>query len=297
VATGASDVIGRKEGLAPAGMWLYYWMLCRYGIRELFTFNKMGRLILFILIAFIGLMGGFRGTLVMFVLTFCILFYLEGLFRSKLAPILAFLCVSAAALLMPLASHLPLNIQRTLTVIPLVPVDPIVQVSSQASSEWRLRIWRHVIPQVQDHLVLGKGYAFNAEDLATLSLARADSTEGTELVGDYHNGPLSVILPFGIPGVIAFVWFLVAALRVLYNNVHYGDEDYRTINRFLFAYFVSKVIFFFTVFGGMNSDLANFVGILGLSVSLNGGMAKPVVPERPTIVFNRFKLHPSVRPV
>ena len=39
-----------------------------------------------------------------------------------------------------------------------------------------------------------------------------------------------------------------------------------------------------------------FLGLLGLSISLNGGVAKPiVVAAQPKVAFNRFKLHPSVR--
>jgi hypothetical protein len=39
-----------------------------------------------------------------------------------------------------------------------------------------------------------------------------------------------------------------------------------------------------------------FLGMLALGISLNGGVAKPVlVAPQPKIVFDRFKLHPSVR--
>ncbi len=41
--------------------------------------------------------------------------------------------------------------------------------------------------------------------------------------------------------------------------------------------------------------MITFTGLLGLSVSLNGGVAKPVVVPQPKIVFNRFRLHPGVR--
>ena len=59
-----------------------------------------------------------------------------------------------------------------------------------------------------------------------------------------------------------------------------------------------KVIFFFTVFGALVSDLVMFAGLVGLSISLNGGVAKSAVAPQPAVVFNRFKLHPSAhRPV
>ena len=94
---------------------------------------------------------------------------------------------------------------------------------------------------------------------------------------------------------IGFVWLLVAGIRVLYQNYQFGDPAFHHINTFLFAYFVVRVIFFFVVFGSFDSDLPVFLGLLALSISLNGGVAKPVVVPQPKIVFNRFKLHPSVR--
>ena len=40
--------------------------------------------------------------------------------------------------------------------------------------------------------------------------------EGAMLAGDYHNGPLSILMPFGMFGAIAFLWLLGAGLKVLY---------------------------------------------------------------------------------
>jgi hypothetical protein len=85
---------------------------------------------------------------------------------------------------------------------------------------------------------------------------------------------LSVILPFGIFGAIAFVWLLAAGLRVVYENYQFGDPALHHINTFLFAWFVVRTIFFFTVFGSLHSDLHEFLGLLALSISVNGGVAK-----------------------
>jgi hypothetical protein len=120
-------------------------------------------------------------------------------------------------------------------------------------------------------------------DSSTLSTFAEN--QGLALAGDYHNGPLSVILPFGIWGVITFVWFLFAAIRVLHANYRYGDSSLRMINTFLLAAFVARVIFFFLLVGALNSDMLVFCGLLGLSVSLNGGVCRPsgTMTSRPQI--------------
>jgi hypothetical protein len=122
--------------------------------------------------------------------------------------------------------------------------------------------------------------------------------EGTMLAGDYHNGPLSVIIPFGLFGTVAFFWFLWAGFRVTYQNYQFGDPAYRRVNTFLFAFYVVRVVFFLTVFGALVADLVMFAGLVGLSISLNGGVAKPAVVPQSKVVFDRFKLHPTAhRPV
>ena len=63
----------------------------------------------------------------------------------------------------------------------------------------------------------------------------------------------------------------------------------------MFAYFVGRVVFFFAVYGQFDLDIHGFLGMLALGISLNGGVAKPVVAPQPKVVFNRFKLNPSVR--
>jgi len=241
--------------------------------------------------------GGFRSTLILNLTTLAALSYLEGLWRSPALPLVALVVILCGAILSPFLDRLPFSVQRSLSFLPLN-VSPIARQSAQASSEWRIGMWKDLLPQVPQHLLLGKGYAFTATEYRTIALAGEEgfSTEGAELVGDYHNGPLSVILPFGIWGVIAWVWFLIGSVRVLRRNYLWGDSAYQRINAFLLAYFVARIVLFFAVFGSLYSDMAVFASLVALSVSLNGGVAQPAVVERPKIVFNRFKLHPAARP-
>ena len=183
-----------------------------------------------------------------------------------------FVLLVGGSLVTVFAARLPYPLQRSLAFLP-IPLDPIVRLDAEGSTEWRLGMWQDVMPDIPRYLLVGKGYSFSGSD----QYQSRSNVESVEMVGDYHNGPLSVILPFGIFGAIAFVWLLVAAIRVVYHNYQFGDPAYHQINTFLFAYFVAKVIFFFTIFGSLHSDLPMFLGLLGLSISLNGGVAKPVV--------------------
>ena len=108
------------------------------------------------------------------------------------------------------------------------------------------------------------------------------------MVGNYHNGPLSILIPFGIYGAIAFVWFLIAGLRVLHRNWKFGSPALRNVNGLLLAAFAARALFFLCVFGSLHSDMAVFVGLLGLSVALNGADAYLAPAEQPAtgVEFN-----------
>jgi O-antigen ligase len=145
-----------------------------------------------------------------------------------------------------------------------------------------LEIWKRAIPQIPKYLLIGKGYGMDPNELYLADQTARQTGSDTDAIllnGDYHSGPLSVIIPLGIFGTIGFVWFLVAAGGYLYRNYRFGDTRLRRINTFFFAYFLSKVVFFFLIFGSLYSDLYGFAGLIGLSVSLNGRPEPAAEPE------------------
>jgi hypothetical protein len=75
--------------------------------------------------------------------------------------------------------------------------------------------------------------------------------------------------------VAGFLWLLGAGVRVLYRNFRYGDPALRNINAYFLAFFLMQSIVFFLIFGAFKNQLYIFTGLLGMSVSLNGGAAKP----------------------
>jgi hypothetical protein len=292
---GSSGFTERITGLGWLGSGLFAFLLARYGLRGiLLTPGKPWRPVLLAACMLAGLMGGFRSILIIYIMTIAVLFYLERLYRTRLLPFLVIGIFCAGTLVVVFAERMPFAVQRSMAFLP-VNIDPVARLNAEASSEWRLQIWRNLLPQVPQYLILGKGYGFSGRELASILQTSRSDQESTEMVGDYHNGPLSIIIPFGIFGVIGFVWFLWAGAKVTYHNYLFGDPSYQHLNCFIFASFVVKVIFFFAIFGAFPNDIGALAGLVGLSVSLNGGVAKPVVVQQPKVVFNRFRLHPSVR--
>jgi len=281
----------RFPSIGGAAMTIFLFMLVRYGIRGIFLEGKWWRPTVLIL-SFVGIFfGGFRSFVGLYALIFLIQFFMEGMHRTKLLPLLIFMGVFAAVLCVPFSNHLPRTFQRALSFLPLN-IDPMVRAEAEGSLDWRIEMWKAVLPQVPQHLLLGKGYAITQEDWEFMGRDEAfhaidPAEQSLALSGDYHNGPLSVILPFGIWGTIAWLWFLIAGGWALHHNHRYGNPALQTINLALFALFIAKVIFFFFIFGSLYSDLAVFVGIVGMSVSINGGMMKPAPKPRSAVI--KFK--------
>jgi hypothetical protein len=271
-----SDLV-RITGLMCASQALYGFLLARYGIRGMFDFARPWRPVFLLGSVGIILFAGFRSGVLLFGLTFMVLFCVEGLWKTKTSVvILVFLGVIAAGMV-SFVDRMPLSVQRTLSFLP-IKIDPVVKQAAQDSTEWRLEIWRSVLPEVPRYLFKGKGYALNAQELFLVEESSirgyANSHDAAAFVGNYHSGPLSLVIPFGVYGVATFVWFLGAAIRVLYRNHRYGDPALRHINAYLLAFFVARVIFFLFIFGAFFSDLFYFTGLVGLSVALNRGEAR-----------------------
>jgi hypothetical protein len=295
--------ITRLAGLTAASAAIYCYMLARYGIRGIFLSNRPTRMVLFMIFASMGLLGGFRSLVISFAGVFIVQFYLEGLHRTRFLPIVALAAALAASSAVAFASKMPVTVQRALAFLP-VDIDPLVRESAAASTAWRVKMWKAVLPQIPQYILLGKGMGLSPQDYAYStqfsSRALTEDQWGSALAGDYHSGPLSLIIPFGIWGVIVFVWFQVAVFRVLHNNFRYGDPALKSINTFLFASYIIRVFMFWFVVGGFVSDMTYFVGYVGLSVALNRGVARQAMQTVQTSdepVKNLASIVPRPRPI
>ena len=228
---------------ASAGMFGFFFMLARYGPRGLFLEGRLWRPVLaavfFVLIFF----GGFRSFIILCVAIFLIQFFLERMYQTRAFPVFLFAGLIAVTLIIPFASKLPFTFQRSLAFVPMLKLDAEARRDAEISEEWRLAIWKDLLPTMPQHLLLGRGYAISRSDLDVASsqaFAYASDTDAVDIVQNYHSGPFSVVIPFGIWGVIAVLWFWIACLRALWLNYRYGDPALRTVNIFLLAYFIAS---------------------------------------------------------
>ena len=236
----------------------------------------------------VGLFAGYRSIVIMFFLVFAFQFYFEGLMRTHYLPIVVGLAICGFIPILFFAQAMPAAVQRAISFLP-VNVNSEVLVDAKATSDWRFRMWAVAWKQeIPKYLILGKGYSIDPNELYLANQASelgmgGDADEGAMVAGNFHNGPISVILPLGISGLIAFLWVLIAGYRVLSWNLRFGDARLRRINRALLSYYLANCISFFLIFGDLNAQLYLFLGICGFSVSLNGGVKRRAAPQRKPI--------------
>jgi hypothetical protein len=281
--TGETIRLAEAQWVSAAG---YSYLLARYGIRGIFYSGKPWRWLVFLLFLVYGLFGGFRGFIVSFALLFGILFFLEGLHRTKWLPIMLVSGLLGGLALIPLSSHLPYTFQRAISFLPYKVSTP-ARVDAQATMQWRLDMWGSLLPQIPQYLLLGKGYNISPLDYNFVMGPEASihstfmQNDPHALAEDFHNGPISVLIPFGIWGGLAMLWFFAVCVRVTYLNYRYSDPTLQTVNTFFFAAIVAHLIFFTLFYGDMSGDMATYCGLLGLSVSLNGGVRRRVRTTQP----------------
>jgi hypothetical protein len=269
--------IDRITGLQAACTAVFCFLLARYGLRGIFDWTKPWRLIFLCLAVGGAFFAGFRSALLLLILIFAFQFYFEGLLRTRFLPVILGLAVLGFIPIMLFSDRLPPSAQRALSFLP-VKVDADVREDARGSTDWRLQMWSVVVKDVPKYLIVGKGYAIDPTDMYLtiqgIEMGVLPSYEESILAGDYHSGPLSILIPFGMFGALAFIWVLIAGFRVIYSNYRYGDPGLRRINTTLLAYYLTYCVSFFLIFGAFNSQLFIFLGAIGLSASLNGGVRR-----------------------
>jgi hypothetical protein len=281
-----ANVVTRYAGLGPAAVDLFCVVLAWWGIRGLFALHKPWRLLLCLLAIAAASFSGFRSAAGMLFVIFLIQFIVERLWRTIWLPVLVGTALVSLIPLILFANKLPASVQRVLSVFP-VGINPDVRQEAENSTAWRYEMFHVVWQQVPEYFWIGKGYSIDPTELYLTSEAMRMGLlreyEEAIVAGDYHDGLLSILIPFGIFGLIGFVWLLAAGVKVLYCNLRYGDPKLKMINRIFLSYFLAESILFFPVFGAFNSQLVTFVGVLGLSVSLNGGVCRKPATARQTV--------------
>src|ERR1051326_2747933 len=276
----STEQLWRLGGIGFAAQYLVWFLMARFGIRGLFDLTRPWRMLALGGAFGLALLGGFRSTLILLGMLWVVQFYLEGMFRTRLAFVFSLAVALVGVITVTFADRLPIPIQRSLSFLPIPNLDRKAKLDAQGTLDWRIQIWKTVAPEVPRYLLFGKSFAYNGTDyyLTTEAIGRGFAytvDEATLISGNYHQGILTVIIPFGIWGLLLFGWFCWSSLKILLRHRRNGKESLRLTNTFILAMFVTRLFFYIFLYGQFELDLPVLVGLIGLSVALNGGVANP----------------------
>jgi hypothetical protein len=296
--------VGRLYGVAMASLCGLWYMTARYGLRGIFDVSRPWRLAIVLLFSVGVAFGGYRSFVLLAALILAFQFYLEGYLKVRYLPLWVVLFGLFVSLL-PISHRLPYQVQRSLAWIPWMGIEQVRE-DARLSTQWRLDLWRRVAVDIPRYFWLGKGYALNVRELELAQFRRFDPLRGrgeltpgevAELAGDYHSGPLSVIIPLGVWGAIGVLWFWYAGWRVLLQNYRYGPPELKTLNTFLLALYCARVVHFLVVFGAFYLEFYYFTGLVAFSIAVNRGVAVARPATEPVRVEAPAPVGPSLPPV
>jgi len=258
------------------------YLLARYGLRGIFLTNRLWRPVLFLVCFVLMMLGGFRSAILWLALVVVLMLFLEGLHRTRVTALLVMICLLGAMVLAVYSDKLPYTFQRSLCFLPFKWQTEVVM-DTEASTGWRHGIWRAMWPKVPEYLLLGKGFALNQEDyqnigngtfaqIHTSHLAAEDET--LAISSDFHSGPLSTLIPFGLWGGVGMIWLIAATIFCLYRNYQYGDAELRVFNTFMLACGLTQIFNFLFIFGAFPNDVNALARFVGFSIAMNWGVAR-----------------------
>ena len=210
-------------------------------------------------LALVGAMGltGFRSRLVMLLM----ITFIYGLIHAKnrlkyiiLSGMLGLLLWGGAVVVSP---ALPKGLQRAVSFIPGTTVDAKVQEDAEGSIDWRVEIWEFCLKEAPPYLLLGRGSAFDVTEAAASS-STTDIIQYSPwfafLTRSYHSGPLTLLLDYGLPGLVFGAWLFIA----IFSRIWKAALHLKTIDSLqaryalvLIAWLLWELPAYFLVYGDM----------------------------------------------
>lgn len=258
--TGAISLIEEKGRTDDAVVerWAAFGKLAFAILPFVFVFfrqKKMGLLLIGLCFFLVGMTGSRNRIFAMgFMVFFASVYYSKTRWQTVL-----FWCLSGMAglaVLMVIAPVLPPAIQRAVSFIDFIPVDPEIAARAQKSTDWRLDMWtRYCIPNIPNYILIGRGLATDITGFAWLQAGWYGTNEFYYYMHRYHNGPLSLLLDTGLVGFISFTMFFALTVSRAWKMVrNYASKQDTILARyciFLTLLISYEAVNYYFIFGAL----------------------------------------------
>jgi len=174
--------------------------------------------------------------------------------RTSVTRRAALVVVLFLAILVPVclaAQYLPLSVQRSLAWLPFARISPLAQSGASATTLWRIDVWKRVLEDLPQYLLIGKGFAINAWDAVLTWRYQGGSVEWAYLTHSYHNGPLSMLMDLGAAGFLFGFGFMVMVISSFFGVVRRARSSVFLDRAILviMAYYITNTVIFVGIHG------------------------------------------------
>jgi hypothetical protein len=173
--------------------------------------------------------------------------------RHLLMILLAGACFWAFLYL--ITPFLPPLMHRTLSIVPGLGIGTEAQTNAMGTVTWRIDLWKFSLQMADPYLWIGRGFLYSQSELPQF-----DYTTGflyMYLRHSYHNGPLSLLIDTGIPGLIFCSLFFFSTIRECFRRLDImpASSEFGRAYRVLLAYLLVQVISFYFIIGDPMSSV------------------------------------------
>ncbi len=191
-----------------------------FQIISLLILARRQNLFLFALFAILGaiaiMFSGYRSYLVAYlIVTFVSAFFLY----RKRSLLITFALSSSVALYLVfliIIDYVSFAIQRALSFIPGLKVEGIALENALDTTTWRIEIWELALQDFWKYALIGRGLAWEISGWTNLFHGNWYQTPTFFYANhNYHSGPVTVLIDYGLPGTILWLGLQTIAIKDL----------------------------------------------------------------------------------
>jgi hypothetical protein len=241
-------------------------------------------------LGFLGLSGHRIGLLI--VISFMTLFPVVAGYRRWSRQLLVATGVGLIAFagLFVAVGFLPYSFQRTVAVVPFIPVADVAKRDAQGTTDWRIEVWKEALRHVPEHFWMGRGMALSPDELdqyKTMQFYNASmgrqmsNVEEALIMHDYHNGPISLLLDLGVLGLgLCVTIMVVLCVEGIWNSRRrkWNNKDLATLYAVFLTSLITGVIIFLTTYGDVRT-MMQFLFLGTLLAGIRNCDARIPVPD------------------
>ena len=232
-------------------------------------------------------LGGFRGALLASIgVTLIYAWYRAPHRRMLIISAVLALVMMLIAVAHFAAMSLPSPVQRVLSIVPFARVEPMVEIDANFSSRWRLRIWEETLrTEVRPHLIVGRGFCFDPNRLIPQYGPYMDEwsdTQNNVTNANFHSGPLSSLVLFGVPGFLCLLVFMISSVlkHLRIHRMDWHDPLLQHIHFVFLCYFLYSTLSFHLIYGDLTLSMIRYLSLLCL-LEMLGNTRREEVDRNP----------------